>query len=216
MRPPIPPRRTGSWPAPGGHRRARPTAACRTSRANPAPRARPRLSREATTLKNVSRLGKKTAKVSQRVQQLPALVNAGVRVLVMDADRRREDEEQDERGPGHRVAEELASGLARHQHVPRNVRGEQPEVDARMPGEPEECRGPGAHPCRSIRPSDHGTTMKSISAARPEEAMVHITKVTSDMNAGSGVRTSGFRARQARQGEDEIQRDQPGPRRRPA
>src|SRR5438128_2126904 len=41
-------------------------------------------------------------------------------------------------------------------------------------------------------------SMKSISAARPREAMVHITKVTSDMNAGNGVRTPGFRRRQAR------------------
>jgi hypothetical protein len=31
----------------------------------------------------------------------------------------------------------------------------------------------------------------SISAARPSEAIVHITKVISDMNAASGVRASG-------------------------
>ena len=40
--------------------------------------------------------------------------------------------------------------------------------------------------------------MKSISAASPSEASVHIAKVTSDMNAASGVRAPGCAARHAR------------------
>jgi hypothetical protein len=72
------------------------------------------------------------------VQELPGLVDARIRVLVMDADRRGQDQEQDERGPRHRIAEELAAGLARHQRVPRDVRGQEPEVDDRVAGEPEE------------------------------------------------------------------------------
>ena len=49
------------------------------------------------------------------------------------------------------------------------------------------------------RPSDHGRSMNSISAARPSDAMLHMTNVTSDMNAASGVVTPACRARQARQ-----------------
>ena len=40
-------------------------------------------------------------------------------------------------------------------------------------------------------PSDHGMVSTSISAARPIEAIVHMAKVTSDMNAASGVRSPG-------------------------
>ena len=47
-------------------------------------------------------------------------------------------------------------------------------------------------------PSDHGISMTSISAAIPSEAIVHMAKVTSAMNAGSGVRAAGFRQRHAR------------------
>jgi hypothetical protein len=48
-------------------------------------------------------------------------------------------------------------------------------------------------------PSDHGMSRKSISAPRPAEAMIHMAKVTSDMNAASGVRSPGWAARQRRQ-----------------
>ena len=41
-------------------------------------------------------------------------------------------------------------------------------------------------------------SMSSISAAIPSEAIVHIANVTSDMNAGKGVRAPGFCRRQAR------------------
>jgi len=47
-------------------------------------------------------------------------------------------------------------------------------------------------------PSDQGIVSTSISAARPTEAIVHMANVTSDMNAASGVRVPGFRARHAR------------------
>ena len=50
----------------------------------------------------------------------------------------------------------------------------------------------------ATRPSDHGISMKSIEAASPSEARVHIAIVTSDMNAASGVRAPGCRARQSR------------------
>ena len=40
--------------------------------------------------------------------------------------------------------------------------------------------------------------MKSISAARPTEAIAHMTKVIRAMNAGRGVRAPGLRRRQAR------------------
>ncbi len=77
----------------------------------------------------------------QGVEELPPLVNAGVRVLVMDADRRGEEQEQDERSARHRIAQELAARLPRHQRVPGHVRGQEPEVHDRVTGEPEQCPG---------------------------------------------------------------------------
>src|SRR3972149_8233206 len=53
------------------------------------------------------------------VQQLPALVDARVRELVVEPERRGEDEEQDERHPGQRVAEEAGPPPPRGQRGTR-------------------------------------------------------------------------------------------------
>jgi hypothetical protein len=48
------------------------------------------------------------------------------------------------------------------------------------------------------RPTDHGISRNSISAAIPREAIVHMAKVIIAMKAGSGVRGPGCPARHAR------------------
>ena len=62
----------------------------------------------------------------------------------------------------------------------------------------------------ATRPSDHGMVSASISTARPIEAIVHMAKVTSDMNAASGVRAAGCSARHARHVSARLSGDQPG------
>ena len=86
------------------------------------PRARAPFSREATTLKKVSRLGEKHRKGQKGMEQLRAPVNARVGVLMMDTDRDGEYQKEDERGARHGVAEESASRLFRDHRVPGNVR----------------------------------------------------------------------------------------------
>ncbi len=62
----------------------------------------------------------------------------GVRVLVVEPDRDREQEEEDEDDAGQHVADQYPTRLPGHQGVPRHVGREQPGVDDRMPGEPEQ------------------------------------------------------------------------------
>src|SRR4029450_2241827 len=102
------------------------------------PRARAPLSREATTLKNVSRLGKKTANVRKACTSFQPCPIPGVCKLVVQAHRRGQEQKKDERTACHGVAKQLSPRLPWYQGVPGDVRREQPEIDNRMSREPEQ------------------------------------------------------------------------------
>ena len=93
------------------------------------------------------------------LNELPPLVDPGLRDLVVETERRGQDQEQDERGARHRVAEELPAGLPWHEHVPRDVGRQQPEVNNGVTGEPEErspclMRSPQPEPQVGVHPGD--------------------------------------------------------------
>ena len=73
----------------------------------------------------------------ERVDQLPAAGNAGVGELVVEADRRREQDELHEHDPRDGVAEQLAAGDARDHRVPEHIGGHEPEIGERVPEPPE-------------------------------------------------------------------------------
>ena len=72
------------------------------------------------------------------MDDLPCARDAGIRELVMKAHWRRQDQEQPEGQAGKGVAEHLATDLLRQHGVPRQVGGQQPEVDERVAKEPEQ------------------------------------------------------------------------------
>lgn len=72
------------------------------------------------------------------LQKLPEGRDAGLHQLVVEADRNREQQEQDEREAGQCVAEQLAPDNLRNDDIPAHVGRKQPEVDERMAEKPEQ------------------------------------------------------------------------------
>ena len=73
-----------------------------------------------------------------RVNHLPGSRDPRVGELVVEADRRREQQEQDEGEPRERVRNQFPTRLFGHQPVPGNIGRQQPEVDDGVPGVPEQ------------------------------------------------------------------------------
>ena len=72
------------------------------------------------------------------VEELPAGRHAGVDELMVEAHRRRQQDEQHERQPGQRIAEQFPARDPRRDGVPDDVGRQQPEVDERVAEPPEE------------------------------------------------------------------------------
>jgi hypothetical protein len=72
------------------------------------------------------------------VQQLPALMDAGVGILMVDAHGDGEGQKEEEQHPRHGVAEQPPTRLGGDHGVPRDVGRKQPEIHDGMPREPEE------------------------------------------------------------------------------
>ena len=142
IRPPTPPKAKSTMASTCAATDGSPQGSRRNQASQPRAAARPAADLERRDDVEEREQARKEHREGQEgVQELPPLVDAGVRVLVVDADRRGEEQEQDERGARHRIAEELAARLPRHQRVPGHVRGQEPEVDDRVAGEPEERPG---------------------------------------------------------------------------
>src|SRR5262249_20723159 len=174
------------------------------------PRARAPLSREATTLKNVSRLGKKTANVKKACVSfqpcpMPGSVNWWCRPTGVDRSRNRMNDPRamgslNSLPPacrGTRVYQETYVGSSQKYTIGCPVN--QNRVRARRGSVPR------------CQPSDHGMSITSISAASPRDAMLHMANVIKVMNAAKGVRSAGMRRPPSTIGPDEIQGAQPGP-----
>jgi hypothetical protein len=74
----------------------------------------------------------------ERVQQLPAGRNSRIHELVVESDRRRQQNEQREDETAQWITEESPTGRARQHGVPDDVRRQEPEVDERMAEPPEQ------------------------------------------------------------------------------
>src|SRR6266540_2457176 len=159
------------------------------------PRARPPLSSDATTVKNVSRLGKNTANVRNACTifqpwWMPGSVYWWWKPSGVERTRNRMNEVRANGSlkslppawRGASVYQEMYAGRSQKYTIGWPVNQKSTRASS------------GSVP--PIRPSDHGMSMSSISAAIPSEAIVHIANVTSDMNAGKGVRAPGFCRRQ--------------------
>ncbi|GBC91481.1 hypothetical protein HRbin14_02252 [bacterium HR14] len=75
----------------------------------------------------------------ERMPQLPACRQSALRVLVMQPHRHGKHQEQQQRQSRRRVRVELAAHQIGQNGVEHDIRWQQPEVDQRMPEEPEQC-----------------------------------------------------------------------------
>src|SRR5262249_57347820 len=79
----------------------------------------------------------KHRKGQEGVCQLPALPNARVSKLVVQADWRGQEQEEQERGTSHGIAKQTAPRLLWYQSVPGDVRRQEPEINDWVAREPE-------------------------------------------------------------------------------
>ena len=108
------------------------------------PRSRPAISTEAQIVNTVSSVGSATSAGEHRMHELEAGADLRIGEQVVDADRHRDHEEQDEGDPRHRVAVEPPADRARDDRVVGDVGRHQPEIDdgVQRPRE-EHARQPG-------------------------------------------------------------------------
>ena len=144
------------------------------------------------------------------MRELPALLNAWVRKLVVQAHRRGQEQEEHERRPCHRIAQQTSPCLPWHQGVPRDICREQPEIDKRVTGEPEQ--GPCQEGVGPMLPSQR---------PRNEHAQ-HLSGESEGRNTPHHKGDQGHERRQRcalvwvlhspdTRGPDQIEGDQPGP-----
>ena len=116
---------------------------------------------------------------------------------MMQADRQRVEQEEDEGEPAHRVGIEPPASRPRGHGVKGDVAGEEPEIDDRVqrPGEQVRDRPTSTIP---LKPSAAGITWNSNSAATPSVVHSHITALATVANIASGTGCRGSRPSTAR------------------